>query len=162
LNGGANIVNASYVHMNGKIGVIASMEVSENLVGNAEVVQVGKDLCMQAAAMRPSWLDRDSVPADRVASEKEILMTQTVNEGKPAHVAEKIVAGRINKFFQEMCLMEQDFIKDGSVSVKKYVDGVAKSLGGEIKPVAFIRYERGEGIAKKEDNFAAEVAGMVK
>ena len=102
------------------------------------------------------------MPAERVEKEKEILTQQIVDEGKPANIAEKIVAGRLGKFFKEICLVDQAYVQDGSMSVKQYVDGVAKELGGEIKIAGFTRFEKGEGLEKREDNFAEEIASMVK
>ncbi len=152
--------NVAYMHMGGKIGVLVALEVSDNLKGNQAVSELGHDVCMQIAAMNPQYLDRESVPADVVEHEKEILMAQTMNEGKPEAVAQKIVAGRINKFFEENCLVDQAFVKENKTSVSKYVEAKAKELGGEIKIAKFTRYEKGEGLAKKEDDFAAEVAAM--
>lgn len=154
--------NVAYVHMGGKIGVLVGMEVSDNLKGNAVITELGHDVCMQIAAMNPQYLNRESVPADVIAHEKEILMAQTVNEGKPANVAEKIVNGRINKFYEENCLLDQAFVKENKLSVSKYVEAKAKELGGSIQIVKFARYEKGEGLAKREDDFAAEVAAMAK
>ncbi|MCI8933539.1 MAG: elongation factor Ts [Clostridiaceae bacterium] len=152
--------NVAYMHMGGKIGVLVALEVSDNLKGNEAVIELGHDVCMQIAAMNPQYLDRDNVPAEVVEHEKEILMAQTMNEGKPAAVAQKIVAGRINKFFEENCLVDQAFVKENKTSVSKYVEAKAKELGGKIKIAKFARFEKGEGLAKKEDDFAAEVAAM--
>ncbi len=134
----------SYIHGDGKIGVLVEME-----GGNSELA---KDVCMQIAAARPEYLDRESVPADRVAHEMEILKAQAVNEGKPEAVAEKIVQGRIGKFYGEICLVEQDFVKDPDQKVGKLVE----SKGAKI--VRFARFEKGEGLQKREENFAEEVA----
>ncbi len=153
-------MNVAYVHMGGKIGVLVKLEVSENLKGNAAIEELGKDICMQIAAMRPQYLCRNCVPAEVLAKEKEILLAQTINEGKPANVAEKIVAGRINKFYEENCLVDQPFVKENKVSVSKYADRVASEQGGTVKIAKFDRFERGEGIEKREDNFAEEVAKM--
>lgn len=162
IEGGKGIANASYVHMGGKIGVMVTMEVAEGFEKNDEILALGKDLCMQVAAMRPTWVSKDDVPADRIASEKEILMAQTINEGKPAAVAEKIVTGRMRKFYEEFCLVDQLFIRDNETAINKVIDGVSKKVGSPIKVLSFVRFEKGEGIAKKEDDFAAEVASMVK
>jgi len=153
-------MNVSYIHMGGKIGVLVAMKVSDSLNKNEAAAALGKDICMQIAAMRPQWLDEKQVPADVLEKEKEILLAQTMNEGKPQNVAEKIVMGRIKKFYQENCLLEQAFVKESKLSVRQYADQVAKELGGSIEIVRFDRFERGEGIAKKEDNFADEVAKM--
>lgn len=149
-----------YVHLGGRIGVLVEFEVSENLRGNSVIHELGRDICMQIAAMRPAYLDRAEVPAEVIAKEKEILLAQTINEGKPAAVAEKIVAGRINKFYEENCLVDQAFVKENKLSVQKYAERVAGEQGGTIRIVRFDRYERGEGIEKREDNFAEEVAKM--
>ncbi|MCI9087638.1 MAG: elongation factor Ts [Clostridia bacterium] len=137
----------SYIHGDGKIGVLVEIE-----NGNTELA---KDVCMQIAAARPEYLDRESVPADRVAHEMEILKAQAVNEGKPEAVAEKIVQGRINKFYGEICLVEQDFVKDPDQTVGKLVE----SKGAKI--VRFARFEKGEGLQKREENFAEEVAKQI-
>ena len=134
----------SYIHGDGKIGVLVEME-----NGNTELA---KDVCMQIAAARPEYLDREAVPADRVAHEMEILKAQAVNEGKPEAVAEKIVQGRINKFYGEICLVEQEFVKDPDQTVGKLVE----SKGAKI--TRFARFEKGEGLQKREENFAEEVA----
>jgi len=155
-----NTMNVAYIHAGGKIGVMLGMEVSENLKGNAVIRDMGKDICMQIAAMRPQWLNREEVPAETVAKEKEILMAQTINEGKPAAVAEKIVMGRINKFYEENCLVDQAFVKENKISVAKYADRVAAEQGGTVKIVKFTRFERGEGMEKREDNFAEEIAKL--
>ena len=137
----------SYIHGDGKIGVLVEMEGGDS--------SLAKDICMQIAAARPEYLDRESVPADRVAHEMEILKAQAVNEGKPEAVAEKIVQGRIGKFYGEICLVEQDFVKDPDKKVGKLVE----SKGAKI--VRFARFEKGEGLQKREENFAEEVAKQI-
>ena len=117
---------------------------------------------MQIAAANPTYTTKEDVPADVLEKEKEILTAQAINEGKPANIAEKMVMGRIGKFYKENCLVEQPFIKDGDVTVAKYTENTAKELGGDIKIVGFVRYEKGEGLEKREDNFADEVASMMK
>ena len=138
----------SYIHMGGKI---ASLTVIKG--ANAEVA---KDVAMQAAAMKPLYCFPSEVPADVLDNERTVLKEQAINEGKPADIAEKMVEGRIKKFYKEICLAEQPFIKDGDVSVEKYVT----NNGGEIKRM--IRYEVGEGMEKRNDNFAEEVMNQVK
>ena len=138
----------SYIHGDGKIGVLVEIE-----GGNS---QFAKDICMQIAAAKPEYLDRDSVPSDRLQKEMEILKAQAMNEGKPAEIAEKMVEGRIKKYYKEICLAEQPFIKNGDISVKDYV----KNNGGEI--VSMVRYEVGEGLEKRNDNFAEEVMNQIK
>ena len=137
----------SYIHGDGKIGVLVELEGGDS--------SLAKDICMQIAAAKPEYLDRESVPADRVEHEMEILKAQAVNEGKPAEVAEKIVQGRIGKFYGEICLVEQDFVKDPDQKVGK----LAESKGAKI--VRFARIEKGEGLQKREENFAEEVAKQI-
>ncbi len=152
-------VNVSYVHAGGKIGVLVGLEVEG--IDADKVTELGKDIAMQIAAMNPRFLNRDQVDASTLESEKEILMAQVAEEGKPANVAEKIVAGRINKFYEENCLVDQAFVKENKVSVQKHIDAVAKELGGKIAITRFVRFEKGEGIEKRSDDLAAEVAKMV-
>jgi len=153
-------MNVAYIHAGGKIGVLVGLEVSDNLRGNEAVEELGRDICMQIAAMNPQWLDRTQVPTEVIDKEKEILLVQTVNEGKPAAVAEKIVNGRIGKFYEENCLVDQAFVKENKISVSKHAAKVAAELGGEIKIARFARFEKGEGIEKREDNFAEEIAKL--
>lgn len=155
-------VVTSYVHAGGRIGVIVKFETSDEIAANEAFKTCAHNVAMQIAALNPEYLDEASVPAERVEKEKEILTQQIVDEGKPANIAEKIVAGRMGKFFKEICLVDQAYVQDGNLSVKQYVDGIAKELGGEIKIVAFTRFEKGEGLEKREDNFAEEIASMVK
>ena len=127
---------------------------------------MGKDVAMQVAAMNPSYLDEASVPADVLEHEKGIMKAQLAEDpkmaNKPEQVLAKIVDGKIGKFYKENCLLDQAFVKDGDMSVAKYVASVAKDLGADIKVTRFIRYAKGEGLEKREDNFAEEVAGMMK
>lgn len=141
-------VFGSYLHMGGKI---ASLTVVKG--ANEEVA---KDVAMQAAAMKPEYLNEEAVPADRVEKEKEVLKEQAMEEGKPAEIAEKMVAGRLKKFFKEICLVDQAFIKDGDIDVKTYV----KNNGGEV--VKMVRYEVGEGMEHRNENFADEVMSQIK
>jgi len=153
----------TYIHAGGKIGVMVKFDVADASKAAApEFKEFARDVAMQIAAFNAQFLDRNSVPADVVAKETEILMAQAMNEGKPANIAEKMVAGRINKYFKEICLVDQAFIKDDEMTVSQYADSIAKALGTEIKIADFVRFEKGEGIEKKEDNFAEEVANMVK
>ena len=138
----------SYIHMGGKIAALTVVK------GASE--EVAKDVAMQAAAMKPLYTFPNEVPADVIDNERTVLKEQAMNEGKPAEIAEKMVEGRIKKFYKEICLSEQAFIKDGDLSVEKYV----ANNGGEIK--SMIRYEVGEGMAKRNDNFAEEVMNQVK
>ena len=136
-----------YIHGDGKIAVLVEME-------NA-TEELAKDVCMQIAAARPEYLDRESVPAERVEKEMEILKAQAMNEGKPAEIAEKMVQGRIGKFYGEICLVEQPFVKNPDQKVGKMVE----SKGAKI--IRFARLEKGEGLEKREENFAEEVAKQI-
>ena len=138
----------SYIHGDGKIAVLINMAKGDK--------EVAKDLCMQIAAARPEYLNEQSVPAERVEKEKEILKVQTMNEGKPEAIAEKIVQGRIRKFFEEICLVDQVFVKDSNMKVSELL----KQKDAEV--VEFARFEKGEGIEKKEENFAEEVMNQLK
>ncbi len=137
----------SYIHMGGKISVLTLVE------GASE--SVAKDVSMHAAAMRPEYVTKEQVPAEQVENEKKILTEQAIAEGKPANIAEKMVMGRINKYYKEICLEEQEFVKDNSVTVGKYVS----NNGGKIIDV--VRYEVGEGLEKRQENFAEEVAAQM-
>ena len=132
---------------------------------NPEFKEAAKDVAMQIAALNVPFLSEDTVPADRIAQEKEIITVQIKNDpksaNKPDAIIEKMATGRLNKFFKENCLLDQEFVKDSSMSVSKYLDTVAKKIGGDIKIVDFVRFEKGEGLEKKEDNFADEVASMM-
>ena len=164
----ANTVNVSYTHMGGVIGVLVGLEVSENLRGNATVLELGKDIGMQAAAMNPAFMDKSDVDEATLAKEKEILLVQALEENKtaakpkPEQIIHKMVEGRIGKYYEENCLLQQAFVKENKVSVEEHIKAVAKELGGEIKLVKCTRFEKGEGIEKKVDDFAAEVAAMAK
>lgn len=153
---------SAYVHAGGKIGVMVNFDTDKSIVSSELFQTMAKDVAMQVAAVNPLYLDKESVPAETVEHEKKILKEQIVNDGKPESIAEKIVQGRMGKFFKEVCLLEQAFVKDADVSVSKYVSDIASKLGKEIKVVSFVRFEKGEGLEKREDNFADEVAGMIK
>lgn len=161
-------VNASYTHMGGVIGVLVALEVSDNLKGNAEVVALGRDIGMQAAAMHPAFMDKSEVDDATLAKEKEILLAQAMEENKnaakpkPEQIIHRMVDGRIGKYYEENCLLQQAFVKEPKVSVEAHIAAVAKELGGSIKLVKCVRFEKGEGIEKKQDDFAAEVASMAK
>jgi len=139
---------ASYIHGDGRIGVLAELNDTDD--------EVAKDVCMQIAAINPEFLDEKDVPEDRLNKEKEILKAQVINEGRPEAIAEKIVIGRLGKFYEEICLVDQAFIKDPSKKVKD----VLKEHNATV--TRFARFERGEGIEKKEENFAEEVAKQLK
>jgi elongation factor Ts len=158
-----------YIHSGGKIGVVVNLDVS-GISDTDAVVELGKDLAMQIAAMRPLYLDTASVDAGELEKEKEIQLNKAIEENKAKNlpddksrqIAENMVKGRINKFYEEICLMNQPYVKENKLTVEKHVEQTAKSLGGTIKVNAFTRFEKGEGIEKKQDDFAAEVASMVK
>ena len=154
----------SYVHAGGKIGVL--VELATDLDMSDALVAMGKNVAMQVAAMNPGYLDQSSVPAEDLEKEKAILVAQMKEDpkmaGKPDAVLGKIVEGKIGKFYKENCLVEQQYVIDGDLTVGKYVDSVAAALGGTVKIASFVRFEKGEGIQKREDDFASEVASMIK
>lgn len=150
----------TYIHGGGRIGVLVQFET--DVAGKDGFEEYGKDVAMQIAAMNPRYLDEKAVPADVVEEEKKVLTVQAMNEGKPQNIAEKMVNGRIRKFFKEICLVDQEFVKDADLTVDKYTKETAKKLGGSIKITQFVRFEKGEGLEKRHDDLAAEVAGMVK
>ena len=161
-------VNVAYNHMGGVIGVLVGLQVSDNLKDNATVKELGKDIGMQAAAMNPSFMDKSQVDEATLAKEKEILLAQALEENKtaakpkPEQIIHKMVEGRIGKYYEENCLLQQAFVKENKVSVEQHIAAVAKELGGEIKLAKCVRFEKGEGLEKKQDDFAAEVASMAK
>ena len=146
---------AGYVHGGGNIGVIIGIKTEAT---GEEISVVGKDVAMQTASMKPQFVDESSIDPDYIEHEKQILMAQALNEGKPAEIVENMVTGRLKKELKETCLVEQKFVKNNDMSVKEYVDAVAKDLGKDMKVVEMLRFEVGEGIEKKEENFAEEVA----
>lgn len=150
----------SYIHGGGRIAVLVKFDT--DVADQPGFEQCAKDVAVQITATDPRYLDRDAVPQDVITKEKEILTAQAINEGKPPAIAEKMVIGRIDKFFKEICLLEQEFFKDTDLTIQQYIANAAKELGGSIKPVSFLRFEKGEGLEKREDNFADEVAGMMK
>ena len=154
----------TYVHAGGKIGVMVKFDT--DVADKPEFTAMGKNIAMQIAAMNPSYLDEASVPAEVLAKEKDIMIAQMKEDpkmaNKPEQVLAKIVEGKMGKYFKENCLVEQQYVIDGDLTVAKYIANTAKELGGKIEIVEYVRYEKGEGIQKREDDFAAEVAGMVK
>lgn len=159
-------ITTSYIHGGGSVGVLVMFDTDDKTAATDAFKVMGKDVAMQIAAMSPAYLDEASVPADVLAHEKEITKAQLVEDpkmaGKPEQVLAKIVDGKIVKYFKENCLLDQAFVKDGDMNVAKYVASVAKELGADIKVTGFIRYAKGEGLEKREDDFAAEVASMMK
>ena len=159
-------ITTSYIHGGGSVGVLVMFDTDDKTAATDAFKVMGKDVAMQIAAMSPAYLDEASVPADVLAHEKEITKAQLAEDpkmaGKPEQVLAKIVDGKIVKYFKENCLLDQAFVKDGDMNVAKYVASVAKELGADIKVTGFIRYAKGEGLEKREDDFAAEVASMMK
>lgn len=157
---------ATYIHAGGTVGVMVSFDTDDATAAKPEFDLMGKDVAMQVAAMNPSYLDEASVPAEVLAHEKEILVAQMKEDpkmaNKPDQVLAKIVDGKIGKYYKENCLLDQAFVKDGDLSVSQYVAKVAKELGADINVTGFVRYAKGEGIEKKEEDFAAEIASMLK
>ena len=159
-------VCSAYVHGGGTHGILVNFETTNDIDSKDEFTAYGKDIAMQVAAANPSYVDEASVPAEVVAKEKEIMLVQMSqdpkNANKPEAVKQKMIEGKIKKFFKENCLVDQEFVKDGDLSVAQYTAKVAKDLGGDIKIVKFTRFQKGEGLEKRADDFAAEVASMVK
>ena len=158
----ADGVSVPYIHAGGKIGVLVNLEVT----GGIDATEIGKDVAMQIAALNPRFWDKSQVTQDVLDEEKKIMMVQMANDpkmaGKPEQVREKIVMGKLNKFYAENCLLQQEFVKDNSMTVEKYIASAAKALGGTVTFKNAVRFEKGEGIEKKQENFADEIAKMVK
>lgn len=153
--------SVSYVHAGGKIGVLVNLEVT----GGIDASEIGKDVAMQIAALNPKYWDKSQVSQEILDEELKVLVAQMDNDpkmsAKPQQVKEKIAAGKMNKFYEENCLLQQAFVKDGSMSVEQYMNAAAKALGGTVKFVGAVRFEKGEGIEKKQEDFAAEVAAQM-
>ena len=147
-----------YIHAGGKIGVLVSL----NVEGDIDATEIGKDVAMQIAALNPRFWDKSQVTEDVLAEEKKIMLVQMANDpkmaNKPDQVKEKIVDGKLNKFYSENCLLQQEFVKDGDMTVEKYIASAAKALGGTVTFRDAVRFEKGEGIEKKQENFAEEIA----
>ena len=152
----------SYVHGGGRIGVIVKFDTTDEIAATEGFKTYAHNIAMQIAALNPEFLDEASVPEDRKEKEKAILTQQIVDEGKPQNIAEKIVMGRLQKFFKELCLVDQQYVQDSKLTVAQYTESVAKELGGQIKIAEYTRFEKGEGLEKREDNFAEEIANLVK
>lgn len=147
---------ATYIHAGGKIGVMVNFET--DVAGEEGFAEYGKDIAMQIAAVNPSYLQKSDVPDEVIEHEKAIMTEQVINEGKPEAIAQKIVLGKIGKYYEENCLVNQAFVKDNKMTVEQYTAKVAKDLGGSIKILGFVRFEKGEGLEKRSDNLADEVA----
>ena len=156
-------VVGSYIHMGGKIGVLVEVNCETDFVAKSDAFQnLVKDIAMQIAAAKPLYVNSSEVPAEVLESEKEILRTQALNEGKPAQIVEKMVEGRIKKYYKDVCLLDQDFVKDSSKTVSQVINEAILSIGEKISVRRFTRYEMGEGLEKRVDNLAEEVAKMSK
>ena len=157
---------AAYVHGGGTHGVIVKFDTTDEVAGKEGFVAFGKDIAMQVAAANPSYLNRESVPAEVIAKEKEIILAQMANDpknaNKPDAIKEKMAIGKLGKFYKENCLVDQAFIKDGNMDVNQYVAATAKELGGDIKIVEYTHFVKGEGLEKRNEDFAAEVAAAIK
>ncbi len=152
----------AYIHGNGRIGVLVEVNIETDFAAaNEEFKTFVKDIAMQIAAAKPEYVRREEVPADILEKEKEILKAQALNEGKPEKIIEKMVEGRIEKFYKEFCLMEQGWIKDPDKTIKQLMTEKIAAIGENINIRRFVRFERGEGIAKKEENFADEVMKQI-
>ncbi|MBO8137067.1 MAG: translation elongation factor Ts [Desulfotomaculum sp.] len=152
----------SYIHGNGRIGVLVEVNCETDFVAkNEEFKQLVKDIAMQVAAARPEYVRREEVPEEVIAKEKEVLKAQALNEGKPEHIVEKMVEGRLEKYFKEVCLLEQPFIKNPDVTVQQLVTEKIAKIGENISIRRFTRYELGEGIEKKQEDFAEEVMSQI-
>ncbi len=160
-DGSSNLV--SYIHAGGKIAVVVEFTTDSK---DAAITTAGKNVAMQIAAMSPKFVATDDVPADFIAHEKEVLMEQAKNDPKnakkPENILEKMLTGRLNKELKEVCLLEQEYVQGDKISVKQYVDSVAKEVGTSVAVKSFVRFETGEGIEKKNENFAEEVAKAMK
>lgn len=154
-------VVASYIHAGGKIGVLVEAKAT---VVNDAVKEALRNVAMQIAALPPVYLSREEVDQDYLDSERNILKQQAINENpdKPESIIDKMIIGRLNKQLKEVCLLDQTYVKDSDLTVQKYVDQVAKEVGGSLELVSYVRFETGEGIEKKEENFAEEVANQLK
>lgn len=155
-------VVSSYIHMGGRIGVLVEINCETDFVAKTEKFQnLAKDVAMQIAASKPEYVSREEVSADRIEKEKEILTAQALNEGKPANVVEKMVVGRIEKYLKEICLLDQPFIKDTDKTIQQVISETIAEIGENINIRRFVRYEMGEGLEKKADDFVAEVMAEV-
>ena len=156
----------SYIHGHGTTGVIVKFDTDDATAATPAFAEMSKNVALQVAAMNCEFVNRDAVPAARLAEEKEIIATQIKNDpknaSKPDAIIEKMAVGKLGKFYEQVCLADQAYVKDDSMSVAKYVESVAKELGAKITLVDFYRYEKGEGLQKREDNFADEIASLVK
>lgn len=159
-------ITVPYIHMGGVYATLVAFDTDAETAKLPEFVTFGKDIAMQVAAINPTYLNSAEVPESVIAKEKEIrlaaLKEDPKNANKPENILEKIIAGGMNKFYKEVCLLDQPFVKDDKMSVQDYVNSVAKKLGKDIAVKSFVRYEKGEGLEKRNEDFAAEVAAQIK
>ncbi len=159
-------LNVPYVHMGGRIAVLMNLEVGAGFEKNETIAELGRDLAMQVAALNPQFLDKSNVSEEFIENEKRVRLAQAKedpkNAKKPDAIIEKIVMGGLNKYYSEICLLQQPFVKDDKVSVEQHVAAVAKELGTTITVKAYTRFEKGEGIEKRQDDLAEEVAKLIK
>lgn len=154
-------VVGSYIHMGGKIGVLVEVNCETDFVAKTQkFMDLVKDIAMQIAAANPKYVRREEVPTEELEKEKEILRAQALNEGKPAQIIERMVEGRVSKFYKDVCLLDQDFVKDSSKTIEQVLNEATLSIGEKISIRRFVRYEMGEGLEKRSDNLAEEVAKM--
>lgn len=154
-----NGIVQSYVHGGGRIGVLVELACEKQ---DDVLIKIAKDVAMQIAAASPLFLDNTCVDVETLEKEKEIYRVQALNEGKPEKIVEKMVMGRVNKYYKEVCLLEQIWVKNADYTITKYLQEESKKLGADIKVTRFVRFERGEGIEKKEENFAEEVKRQIE
>ena len=152
----------TYVHSNAKLAVLLELDCETDFVARTdEFLTLGHEIAMHIAAANPSYIKPEDVPADVLEHEKMVIMAQAREEGKPEKMVDKMVEGRIEKYYKEVCLLEQPFVKDPDKSIAKLMGEVAKEIGAELNVVSFERFERGEGIEKRKDNFAEEIAAQM-
>ncbi len=153
----------SYIHMGGKMGVLVEVNCETDFVANTDRFKaLCHDIAMHIAAAKPEFLDKADVPTDNLEKEKEVLRAQALNEGKPEKIVERMVEGRIEKYYKEVCLMEQPFVKDPDKTIRDLISEATVAIGEKISVRRFVRFERGEGIEKRKDDFAAEIAANLE
>jgi elongation factor Ts len=156
------IVDA-YIHANGRVGVLIEVNIETDFAAkNEDFRKMVRDIAMQVAAMSPRWVSKADVPAEELDKEREIVRNQALNEGKPEKIVDRIVEGRMSKFFEDNCLLEQTYVKDDSKTISTLVKEMIATIGENISIRRFTRYEMGEGLQKKEENFADEVMKQIK
>ncbi|MBE7073832.1 MAG: translation elongation factor Ts [Clostridiales bacterium] len=153
----------SYIHMGGKIGVLVEINCETDFVAKTdEFLEIGHDVALQIAAAAPKYVRIEDVPASEVEAEKEILKNQALNEGKPAQIVDKMVEGRVKKFYQDVCLLEQAFVKDPAMTIQQYINEKTLKIGEKISIRRFVRFEMGEGLEKRNENLAEEVEKQMR